>query len=279
MSIKTFILIVIIIAVLFVALLLILAVALVLGRKAIQERIARFLKPDPNDVHRVLIRLQKKYPNSTAEQVAANYVSEQALLLGIVGFMTEFFGVLIPILGFTIDIGFTTLRQMRMVHVITALYGSNDELDAGDMEIRYMAMVSVGTLLPRFILKFIAGEFPIAGGVVNFGINWAVTNSIGKTAIGWNTGKSAREVFSDEMRRLRESAASARTVTVGAVGNYSHRVLDRVHTRSLVDRGPESLELLAQAPAQEELRYDPVGTDAKPDALKGSVEEHGSQPD
>lgn len=214
----TFMAIVLIAIVLFIGLLLILtATALFFGRKAIQQRVARFLRPNPNDIQRDLVRLRNKFPNSSVDEVATKYIAEQAVLLGIVGFMTEVWGFFIPILGFTIDAGFTTLRQMRMVHVITALYGGNNQLDAEDMEIRYMAMVGVGTLLPRFILKFLAGEIPFVGGVINFGINWLVTTSIGKTAIGWNTGKSGREIISSEARRLKASALSAKEAAVHMV--------------------------------------------------------------
>src|SRR5207244_2422384 len=158
-------LIVVVVALVFIVLLLLAAAAaLLFGRRAVQTRIAKYLKPNPDDVHRDLVRLQKRYPNMEVDDVAAKYISEQAILLGIVGFMTEMFGFALPLVGFAIDAGFTTIRQMRMVHVIAALYGDNDQLDPEDMEIRYMALVGVGTLLPRFVLKFLAGAIPVIGG-------------------------------------------------------------------------------------------------------------------
>jgi uncharacterized protein (DUF697 family) len=209
--------------VLIVLLLLASAAALLFGRKAVQARIAKYLKPNPDDVQRDLVRLQKKYPNMEVDDVAAKYISEQAMLLGIVGFMTEMFGFALPVVGFAIDAGFTTIRQMRMVHVIAALYGDNDQLDPEDMEIRYMALVGVGTLLPRFLLKFLAGEIPVIGGIANFGINWFVTTSIGRTAIGWSTGKTGREIVSGELKRLRSTALTAKESAAGVVKPYLRR--------------------------------------------------------
>jgi uncharacterized protein (DUF697 family) len=157
----------------------------------------RFLKPNPRDVQNELERLRRKYPNSSVDEVASKYVGDQALLLGIVGLTTEIWGCLFPVLGFTIDASFTTLRQMRMAHVITALYGGDDKTDPEEMEMRYMAMVGLGSLAPRLVLKFIGGEIPVLGGVINFGMNWVVTRSIGGAAITWGRGKTIREVASD----------------------------------------------------------------------------------
>lgn len=224
MSTWTVVLIVIVVGlVLIVLLLLAAATALLFGRRAVQARIAKYLKPNPSDIARDLVRLKKKFPNMEVDEVAAKYVSEQAVLLGVVGFMTEMFGFALPVVGFAIDAGFTTIRQMRMVHVIAALYGDNDQFDPEDMEIRYMALVGVGTLLPRFVLKFLAGEIPVIGGIANFGINWFVTTSIGRTAIGWNTGKTGREIVSGELKRLKSTAITAKESAAGIVKPYLRR--------------------------------------------------------
>lgn len=224
MSTWTVVLIVIVVGLVFIVLLLLAAAtALLFGRRAVQARIAKYLKPNPSDIERDLVRLKKKFPSMEVDEVAAKYVSEQAVLLGVVGFMTEMFGFALPVVGFAIDAGFTTIRQMRMVHVIAALYGDNDLLDPEDMEIHYMALVGVGTLLPRFVLKFLAGEIPVIGGIANFGINWFVTTSIGRTAIGWNTGKSAREIVSGELKRLKSTALNAKESATGVVKPYLRR--------------------------------------------------------
>lgn len=217
-------LIIIVVALLFlVFLILAAAAAFLFGRKAVQARIARYLKPNPDDVERDLMRLRNKFQNMEVDEVAEKYISEQAVLLGIVGFMTQVWGLAFPVMGFAIDAGFTTVRQMRMVHVIAALYGDNDQLDSEDMEIRYVALVGVGTLLPRFVLKFIAGAIPVVGGIANFGINWFVTTSIGRTAIGWNTGKTAREIVSGELKRLKSTALTAKESAAGVVKPYLRR--------------------------------------------------------
>src|SRR5258707_2279603 len=243
----TVVVIVIAVALFFIVLLLLAAaVALLFGRRAVQARIARFLKPNPNDIERDLVRLKKRFLNMEVDNLAAKYVSEQAVLLGVVGFMTEVWGFVFPVVGFAIDAGFTSLRQMRMVHVIAALYGDNDFVDSEDMEIRYMALVSVGTLLPRFVLKFLAGEIPVVGGIANFGINWFVTTSIGRAAIGWNTGKSAREIVSGELKRLRSTALTAKEAAAGVVKPYLRR--DPV-PQNLIDAsqpGPRSIEAGSQ---------------------------------
>jgi uncharacterized protein (DUF697 family) len=153
----------------------------------------RFLKPNPRDVQNDLERLRRKYPNSSADEIASKYVGSQAVFLGMVGLLTEVWGFIIPVLGFTIDASFTTLRQMRMAHVVTALYGGDDTTDPEEMEMRFMAMAGLGSLVPRLLFKVVLGEIPIFGGVVNFAINWGVTRSIGAAAITWGRGRTIRD--------------------------------------------------------------------------------------
>lgn len=214
MSFEIIILLIAIAIFLFIAFLLILAVIVIFFRKQVEK----FLKPDPNDIQRDLERLRLKYPNLGVDEIASNYVSEQAKFLGLVGFMTEVWGFFIPVLGFTIDASFTTLRQMRMVYVITALYGGkNTHLDAEQMQVQYQAVVGASSLIPRLILKFVIGEVPIVGGIANAIINWVVTNEIGKVAIGWNTGKTVREVMSEQFDHLKNSTLSLKDSAINIV--------------------------------------------------------------
>jgi uncharacterized protein (DUF697 family) len=197
----------------------------------------RFLKPNPRDVQSDLERLRRRYPHADADELASNYVKSQALFLGLVGLTTEVWGFLIPVLGFTIDASFTTLRQMRMAHVITALYGGDDTTDPQELEVRYMAMVGAGTLLPRLLLKGVGGEIPMLGGVINCAINWAVTRSIGAAAITWGKGRTISGVASaawDNRAALKEAASAklsdARNAALSAHDLVRNRPLTHHHS-------------------------------------------------
>lgn len=214
----TIILILLVFFVLFIAFLVILSIiAFFFGRKELQKRIYKFLKPDPNDIQQDMNRLQLKYPNMNADAKAAAYIKDQAKFLALVGFLTE-----IPLLGAVLDISYTTLRQMKMLHVLTALYGNN-RLDPEELEMRYMAMVGGSNLSLRLIVKFITGEIPIVSGLINAGINWFATKKIGEIGIGWNKEETLLQIAKRQTLEAKEKALSAGNTAFNTVNSKLHR--------------------------------------------------------
>lgn len=186
------------------------ALAFYFGRKEMQKRLYKFLKPDARDVQKDIQRLALKYPHMSVDEVAAAYVKEQGKFLALIGLLTE-----IPILGFVLDLSFTTLRQMRMLHVITALY-SNQRLDSEELEIKSMALVGGANLLGRSVLKLITSSIPLLNGLLNAGLNWWITNRIGEMGIGWNKEQSWRETLGNKAREVQGKLSAATQTAVNA---------------------------------------------------------------
>lgn len=174
------------------------------GRKEIQKRIFKFLKPNPQDIERDIERLHLKYPNFSPDEMASVYVKDQAKFLALAAFITE-----IPLLGTVIDISFTTLRQMRMLHVITALYG-NDKLDPEELEVKYMALVGGTSFLGRALIKGFTGEILFLSGFINCGLNWFITNRIGEIAIGWNKEQSIWTTTKGTLNNTKQKALNVK---------------------------------------------------------------------
>lgn len=176
-----------------------------------KKLIYRLLKPNPHDIHRDLERIQRLYPNESADELAARIIRQNALFLGFVGIFSGLGGFITTIVGTPLDISVSTLRQMKMVHIITALYG-NDDLDSDALEIKYMSLVlgSAGAskLLFFIILKMLGNTIPFAGSIFGFSLNWFFTKSIGESAIAWNNGESLRERGRNKFQELKEKTVS-----------------------------------------------------------------------
>lgn len=168
----------------------------VLGRKWI----ARNLKPNPYEIHRDLERLRRLNPNADINELASRLISKNALILGVIGAVTGMGGIFFSLVGMPLDLSVSTLRQMKMVHIITALYG-NDDLDPDTLELRYMTLVLGGSgitsiaskFITRILTKTVGTSIPLLGSIVGFGFNWIITKSIGEAAIAWNRGETIRE--------------------------------------------------------------------------------------
>lgn len=195
------------------------AIALFFGRKQIQKRIYKYLKPDATTVQQDLDRLLLRFPDSSVDQIATNHVKEEAQFLAWVGLLT-----IIPLLGFVIDISYTTLRQMRMLHVITALY-KNDRLDPEKLEIKYMGIVGGANLVVRLLVKGTTSEIPIGSAVINAFLNWFFTMQMGRAGIALNNERSlwaAAKVGAGEMK---DKLLVARDAAREAVNRKSVRPL------------------------------------------------------
>lgn len=219
----------VVILVVFLALLaILLAGAVIFGRKEIQKRIYKYLKPDPSTVQQDLDRLRLRFPNIGVDEIAVIHVKEEAQFLAWVGVLT-----IIPILGFLVDISYTTLRQMRMLHVITALY-QNDRLDPEKLEIKYMGIVG-GVNLVRFLVKGTTSDIPFGSAVINALLNWFFTKQIGNAGIAlsreqslWETAKEGAGEMAGRLLAARDSARDAvnrKSVGALAVSQLDQRVI------------------------------------------------------
>jgi hypothetical protein len=188
-------------------------IAFLFGRKEMQKRIYKFLKPNLNDIEQDISRLNLKYPNFSPNEIAHAHVKEQAKFLALTAFITE-----IPIFGTVVDISFTTLKQMRMLHVITALYG-NDRLDPEELETKYMAMVGGTSFLGRALIKGITGEIPILNGFINCGLNWSITRGIGEVGIGWNEEKGVWITTKQTLENARQKMLTVKDETLNKINS------------------------------------------------------------
>jgi len=193
------------------------AVAAILGRKKLQRALYRYLKPDPTTVRQDWERLVRRFPNLGPDEVAAIYVKEESRFLAWVGVLT-----IIPILGFVVDVSFTTLRQMRMLHVITALY-HNDRLDPEKLEMQYMGIVGGANLVVRSILIIIASEIPFLNAIINALFNWFFTNQVGKAGIGLNKEQSLWQTARHETEMMKGRIIGPRNTPVGAIDYRSQQ--------------------------------------------------------
>jgi hypothetical protein len=188
-------------------------VAAIVWRKKILQLIYRFLKPDEAAVRRDCERLARRFPELNAEELAAIHIKEEARFLGWIGVFT-----LIPILGFFVDFSYTAVRQMRMLHVITALY-NNDRLDPERLELNYMGIVGGVNLVVRLILIYTASSIPFFSVIINVLLNWFFTTQIGKAGVGINKEQSLWQTARQESEALRERVLVASNTAVGAI-NY-----------------------------------------------------------
>lgn len=195
------------------------AIAVFFGRKKIQKYIYKHLKPDATTIQQDLDRLVLRFPNTSVDEIATNHVKEEAQFLAWVGLLT-----IIPLLGFVIDISYTTLRQMRMLHVITALY-RNDRLDPEKLELKYMGIVGGANLVGRLLVKGTTSEIPIGSAVINALLNWLFTRQMGKAGIAWNKERSLWEAAKVGAGEMRDKLLIARDVARDAVGRKSVRPL------------------------------------------------------
>lgn len=185
-------------------------VFLYLKRQAI-----RHLRPNPHDIHRDLERLRRTHANLSTDELAAKVVNNQALFLGLTGVLSGFGGIVSALIGMPLDLSVSTLRQMKMVHMLTAIYG-NDDLDPEMLEIRYMSLVLGGAgaakLLLRLIIKLIGESIPFVGSVAGFVINSMITKSIGEAAITWNKGETLRQrgskIYKEKIGEVKEKIGS-----------------------------------------------------------------------
>lgn len=189
-------------------------IALIFGRKELQKRIFKFLKPNPQDIQDDLHRLSLKFPGANPDEMASAYVKDQAKFLALVGFVTE-----IPLLGSALDISYTTLRQMRMLHVIAAIYGNN-RLDPEQLEIKSMAVVGGASAVGRILVKAVTGEIPVLSGFINCGLNWFITNRIGEIGIGWNKEQSIWTTAKGTLEETKRKAIDAKDEAVNKVNSF-----------------------------------------------------------
>lgn len=178
----------------------------------LKRQVKRHLRPNPHEIHRDLERLRRTHPDLGPDELAARVIRTQSLFLGLTGALSGLGGLAFALIGMPIDLSVSTLRQMKMVHMLTAIYG-NDDLDADELEMRYMSLVLGGAgaakLLLRLVVKLVGEAIPFVGSVAGFGINWAITQSIGEAAVSWNKGQTLRERSAQLYREKRVRLAEA----------------------------------------------------------------------
>jgi uncharacterized protein (DUF697 family)/uncharacterized protein YneF (UPF0154 family) len=190
----------------------------------LRRQVRQNLRPNPQQIHTDLERLRRANPTLGPDELAAKLINSQSLFLGLTGALSGLGGLAFALVGMPIDLSVSTLRQMKMVHMLTAIYG-NDDLDPEELEVRYMSLVLGGAgaakLLLRLVIKIIGESIPLVGSFAGFGINWMITKSIGEAAVSWNKGQTLRErgtqIYREQRVRLAEAgvkvasgAASAR---------------------------------------------------------------------
>ena len=177
-----------------------------------KKYIYRFLKPNMRDIERDLNRLYAKHPNKSPDELAKIVIRKNALFLGLLGAVFGVGGVFFEFFGIAIDTSVSTLRQMKMAHIITAIY-DNADVDPDDLEIKYMTTVLGGVGMIRLILivigKIIGTSIPGVGGLVGFAINYLLTISIGRAAVTWNKEETVRGRTIDKLNQLRASTTNA----------------------------------------------------------------------
>lgn len=138
------------------------------------------------EVQRDLERLRRTNAGLGPDELAAKVINSQALFLGLTGALSGLGGLAFALVGMPIDLSVSTLRQMKMVHLLTAIYG-NDDLNPEELEVRYMSLVLGGAgaakLLLRLDVKLVGESIPLVGSVAGFGINWMITKSSGLFAL------------------------------------------------------------------------------------------------
>lgn len=172
-----------------------------------KKHLARYLRPNPQDIERDRARLEQQAAQQGIDVAVSQYINQQALFLGLVGALTGLGGAFVMLLGMPLDLSVTTLRQMKMAHVIAALYG-NQEVDRDQMEIRFMSLVAGGAGAARILAKLIGTSIPVAGSVVNFAINYVTTKSIGATVQTWGRGERVRDAAGVRYEQLKQSVAA-----------------------------------------------------------------------
>ena len=175
----------------------------------LRGQIARYLIPNPLEIARDLERLARVHPQLDEDALAHVVIKSTATFVGIVGFITGIGGFFVAIIGLPFDLAVCTRRQMKMVQIITAIYG-NADLDPDMLQARYMALVAggagAGWILKKAVPKLLGESIPFLGAFVGFGFNWVATRSVGKAAIVWNKGETLRAVAAGKYQQLRVRA-------------------------------------------------------------------------
>lgn len=186
--------------------LLMLIAGLALAAFYIRRQFARYLVPNPLEIARDLERLARTHSQLNEDALARVVIKSTAIFVGVVGFITGIGGFLFFIIGLPFDLAVCTRRQMKMVQIITAIYGNTD-LDPDLLQARYIALVAggagTGWILKRAVPKLFGEAIPFIGAFVGFGFNWFSTQSIGRAAIVWNQGETLRAVAAGKYQQLR----------------------------------------------------------------------------
>jgi uncharacterized protein (DUF697 family) len=172
----------------------------------VRKQLSRYLVPNPLEIARDLDRLARTHGQLSEDALAHLVIKSTAIFVGVIGFVTGLGGIFVAIIGLPFDLAVCTRRQMKMVQVITAIYG-NADLDPDLLQARYVLLVTggagAGLILKKAVPKLLGEAIPFLGAFVGFGFNWASTQSIGRAAIVWNRGETLKAVAAGKYRQLR----------------------------------------------------------------------------
>lgn len=134
--------------------------------------------------------LREAHPEFNDTQLAQFIIDRDAEFAGLLGIAFGFGGILTFPFSLTIEVAMLIDRQIRMVELLSRIF-ARQTVDSDLNRLKAHALVLgsghlgsiVQALLLRIIPKILLGCFPLIGGLSSFVVNWAMTQTIGKTCV------------------------------------------------------------------------------------------------
>ncbi|MGB1287983.1 MAG: hypothetical protein ACPG7F_15710, partial [Aggregatilineales bacterium] len=139
-------------------------------------------------------QMRDKDPQADPEALVRKVINEQAFKAGLVGLITGLGGVFTLPIALPIDLLLSVRIQATMVNFIAQVYGMDSAMD--NKVATYMVMSGSGEVtqmstkfIMRYALRIMGKSFskfiPFIGAIISFAVNYFITRSMGRMAMGW----------------------------------------------------------------------------------------------
>jgi hypothetical protein len=173
--------------------------------RAGQSFMSRFITPDTETLRREFAQIQARNPNLTQDQLVQKIIHRQSLRTAIIGALTGLGGLFTLPIALPIDIYTSLSIQSQMVNFIAFAYG-NRQISQIEQQVITTLVMSGSRQIAESSVKFVAGFtarilgktlaklVPFIGALTSFGVNYLLTQAIGRAAAQRYSGVSTRQV-------------------------------------------------------------------------------------
>ena len=158
-----------------------------------------FVTPDIGELREKFERSRASRPDADAEKLIEPVVRSQALKCGIAGAVTGFGGFVTLPVALPVDMLLTARYQATMVSFIAHAYGFENSAEnkaatyavmTGSSQANKFTTAVIARYAPQAVGKTASKFIPIAGAVLGFAVNYAMTRALAKAASRWYRRKS-----------------------------------------------------------------------------------------